>query len=316
MGASNPQPVTYDVLLDDGYFCDLIFTGLPDMPRLGAELFSTGFEMVPGANFYYAAAFKRLGLRAGWPCNFGNDIFSQFVLAAARGEELDDSLFTIHDYPIRNLTVSMSFPHERAFVTFTDKPTPQPCPPLIRRYRPRCLLRAGLQHGPVHLEQVAAAREVGALVFMECQSHQTSLKEPQVVEALQAVDIFAPNAQEALDLTGAATVEAALAQLAELTPLVVVKLGSEGAIACQGTQIVTAPALKVNVFDTTGAGDCFNAGFLYGYLRGYGLEDCLKCGNICGGWSTTAHGANAVPTADQLEAHLADLPGGTGSRAS
>ena len=84
-------------------------------------------------------------------------------------------------------------------MTFTDKPTPQPCPPLIRRYRPRCLLRAGLQHGPVHLEQVAAAREVGALVFMECQSHQTSLKEPQVVEALQAVDIFAPNAQEAAE---------------------------------------------------------------------------------------------------------------------
>ena len=299
---------TYDILLGGGYFCDLIFTGLPDMPRLGTELYSRGFEMVPGASFYYATALSRLGLRVGWSCDFGNDIFSQYVLAAARQEGLDDSLFRVHDFPLRSLTVSISFPQERAFVTFLDEFAEPSLLPLVKQYRPRCVLRGGLETGPEQIALAAAAREVGSLCFMECQSHQSDLNDPAVIEALRSVDIFAPNAQEALELTGANTVEAALARLGELTPLVVIKLGREGAVARHQKQTLYVSGLPVEVIDTTGAGDCFNAGFLYGYLRGYDLEECLKCGNICGGLSTTAYGAKAVPTADRLETLLTDYP--------
>jgi len=49
----------------------------------------------------------------------------------------------------------------------------------------------------------------------------------------------------------------------------------------------------VNPIDTTGAGDCFNAGFLYGVLRGMTLDDSLRCGNICGALSTEASGGIA-----------------------
>lgn len=289
----------YDILLEGGYFCDLIFTGLPGMPRLGAEIVGTGFEMVPGACFYYALAFKRLGLRAGWSCDFGNDLFSRFVLETARREGLDDSLFRVHDFPLRCLTVSLSFPTERAFVTYTDEVAAPSLASLVRQYRPRCVLLGGLAFGPDHLELVTTAHEVGALVYMDCQSHQTTLDNPQVVESLRAVDIFAPNEYEALELTGAATVTAALAKLTDLTHLVIIKRGSRGAIAQMGQQVTSVPGLKVEVFDTTGAGDCFNAGFLYGYLRGDSLEACLKYGNICGGLSTTNHGAAAAPIVDK-----------------
>ncbi|MEW5958098.1 MAG: carbohydrate kinase family protein [Chloroflexota bacterium] len=298
----------YDVLIEGGYFCDLIFTGLPGMPRLGAEIVGAGFEMVPGANFYYALAFKRLGLRVGWSCDFGNDLFSRFVLDMARREGLDDSLFRVHDFPLRCLTVSLSFPNERAFVTYTDEVAGPPLLALVRQYRPRCVLLGGLAFGPDHLELVTTAHEVGALVYMDCQSHQTTLDNPQVIESLRAVDIFAPNEGEALALTGATTVTAALARLAELTGLVIIKRGSRGAIAQTSQQVICAPGLKVEAFDTTGAGDCFNTGFLYGYLRGDPLETCLKYGNICGGLSTTDHGAAAAPTAAEVEVWLQRYP--------
>ena len=74
----------YDVLLLGGYFCDLIFTGLPEMPRLGAEVYGSAFDMVPGAAYTTALALRRLELRAGWACDFGDDFFSQFVLDSAR----------------------------------------------------------------------------------------------------------------------------------------------------------------------------------------------------------------------------------------
>jgi len=98
-----------------------------------------------------------------------------------------------------------------------------------------------------------------------------------------------------LQLTGAATVEQALARLAELTPLVIVKRGAEGAIAGLDGGVVQVPAIPVEVVDTTGAGDCFNAGFLYGYLRGASLETCLRAGNICGGLSTRPSEAGPRP---------------------
>lgn len=306
-GESNVER-PYDILFEGGYFCDLIFTGLPGMPQLGAEIVGTGFEMIPGACYYYALAFKRLGLRAGWSCDFGNDLFSRFVLDTARRDGLDGSLFRVHDFPLRCLTVSLSFPSERAFVTYADKTAAPSLAALVRQYRPPCVLLAGLASGPEQLELAAAAHQVGGLVYMDCQSHQATLDNPEVVAALRAVDVFAPNEREALDLTGAATLAEALDRLAGLTRLVVIKRGGRGAVAQTGREVVQAPGLKMEVFDTTGAGDCFNAGFLYGYLRGDPLETCLKYGNICGGLSTTSHGAMAAPTAAEVEVWLQRYP--------
>jgi sugar/nucleoside kinase (ribokinase family) len=80
-------------------------------------------------------------------------------------------------------------------------------------------------------------------------------------------------------------------------------MGADGVIACQNDELLRCPAFPVErVVDTTGAGDAFNAGFIYGTLRGYTLLDALRCGTICGSLSTTAMtGTAAVPTAETLE---------------
>lgn len=294
----------YDVLLLGGYFCDLIFTGLPEMPSLGAEVYGNAFDMVPGAAYTTALALHRLELRTGWAGDFGDDFFSQFVLDAARRVGLDSSLFRMHTSPVRRVTAALSFPHERAFVSFADELATTSTIPLIERHQPRVVLFSGLGYGNEHAEICAAAHDVGALVYMDCQCNAATLATPDLADSLRSVDIFAPNAAEALQLTDAATVAAALAQLAELTPLVIIKCGAEGAIAQAGKQVAHAPGISVDVFDTTGAGDCFNAGFLYGHLRGLPLETSLRCGNICGGLSTTARGGAAAPSAAQMQEWL------------
>jgi sugar/nucleoside kinase (ribokinase family) len=298
------MPHDYDVLVLGGYFCDLIFTGLPEMPRLGAEVYGSAFDMVPGAAYTTALALRRLELRAGWVCDFGDDFFSQFVLDSARRAGLDSSLFRMHTGPVRRITAALSFPHERAFVSFADELVSESPIPLIVQHRPRVVLLSGLWYGSEHAELCAAAHAAGALVYMDCQCSSATLDTPGLLDSLGCVDIFAPNASEALQLTGAATVEAALAQLAALTPLVIIKCGADGVIAQAGGHVAHAPAMHVDVFDTTGAGDCFNAGFLYGHLRGLPLEMSLRCGNICGGLSTTARGGAAAPSAAQMEEWL------------
>jgi len=226
------------------------------------------------------------------------------VLDAACREGIDDSLFRLHDRPLRRVSVSFSFAHDRGFISYQD-PLPNVSPiPLIEHHRPRVVLLSHLRYGPDLLALAAATHAYGGLVYMDCQARPETLAEPDVTAALRAVDIFAPNQNEALHLTGAATAAQALALLAELTPLVIVKCGADGALARRGAEIARAPSIVVPVLDTTGAGDCFNAGFLDGYLRGEPLERCLRRGNICGGLSTTARGGGAVPTAAQVEAWM------------
>jgi sugar/nucleoside kinase (ribokinase family) len=298
----------YEVLLFDGYFCDLIVTGLPEMPRLGADLFGTAMGIHAGGTFNVARALHRLGVRAGWVCDFGNDLFSQFVLSEVRREGVDTGLFRFHDRPIRAFSLAFSYSDDRGFISFMDPVEPYPRSPYILELRPRCVLLQNLEVGPDFRALVEAAGQVGAQVCMDCQSTNLTLETPGVVEALEMVDLFLPNAGEARRLTGADTTEAAADILAGFCPLVVIKQGACGALARTRELQIQSPALDVAVLDTTGAGDCFNAGFLYSHLRGDPLETSLRYGNICGGLSTTTHGTEATPTAAEIE----DLATGAG----
>lgn len=302
-----PEPAAdWDVLLTGVYFCDLIFTGLPKMPVLGQEIFGSGFDMLPGGTFNTAIALHRLGLKVGWQCDFGNDFFSRFVLDAARQAGLDDRYFRVRETPLRNLTVSLSFTEDRAFVTFADLYRPPSVARLLEAGRTRCVVLPVFYHKPDILTLAERLHAQGGILFMDCAQSDATLDTPGVIDALRAVDVFAPNEAEALHLTGAETIEDALAILAEIIPLILLKRGAKGAIARQGGTTIAAPALAgLEVIDTTGAGDCFNAGFLSGYLRGQPLERCLALGAVVGGLSTGARGTQNVPTIDEAERHLA-----------
>ena len=109
-------------------------------------------------------------------------------------------------------------------------------------------------------------------------------------DVLRYVDIFLPNEREARKAAGTEDLEAAIKNLSELVPLVVVKLGPEGALAQRGKDRFVSPAQKVVTVDPVGAGDSFDAGFLHQYLRGADLPTCLASGNLAGAFSTTRPG--------------------------
>lgn len=295
-----------DVLLPCSSFCDLIFTGLPDLPKLGDEVFSHDFQIMPGAGFIPAAALTRLGLNVGWASDFGNDFFSQFVLTEAARQNLNPGLFRRHDWPLRAVSVSFSFAHDRAFLSYMDPLPVLDLAALVRENPARCLLLMSLHHDPGIPRIVETAHAQGSIVFMDGQGNDSlRLDDSHVVAALKSVDVFAPNQKEALLLTGEKTPGAALARLAELTPTALIKLGADGVIASREGRVVHMPGIAADVVDTTGAGDNFDCGFIYGLLNNYSLEDCLRCGNYCGGCSTTAHGGWAAsPTERQLKSYL------------
>ena len=129
-----------------------------------------------------------------------------------------------------------------------------------------------------------------------------SLKEKRVVKALRSLDLFLCNAREARSLTGQEDLETAIRILAKYTPEVVIKNGSQGSIGFLDGVLSHVPAIKVKALDTTGAGDCFNAGFLKIWLSGGDQRSALEWGNIVGGLSTTVPGGiSRVIRAQEVE---------------
>ena len=95
------------------------------------------------------------------------------------------------------------------------------------------------------------------------------------------IDILFANENELLSLEQGEDFEAAVASLSARVPLLVVTRGEHGAIAIkQGERASVAAEPIAQVVDTTGAGDLFAAGFLYGYTRGLPLEECAHVGAI------------------------------------
>jgi sugar/nucleoside kinase (ribokinase family) len=96
------------------------------------------------------------------------------------------------------------------------------------------------------------------------------------------VDIVFANEEEARAYTGKNPDEA-LKILSEVCEIAIVKTGSEGSLVKRGDEILKIGTLKVNLHDTTGAGDLYASGFLYGYSNNYSLEICGQFGSVLAG---------------------------------
>jgi sugar/nucleoside kinase (ribokinase family) len=295
-----------DVLLFVDYFCDIIVTGLSEIPRLGADIFGDSMEVAPGGAYILTAALHRLGVNVRWAARLGNDIFSRFMLEEAKREGIDTSLFEQFPVPYRSMSLSFSFAHDRGFISHTDQcPEGASARDVIVRVKPRWVINTPFEGSAETLALLDFIHDNGGRVVSDCQYTTQTINDPGMIGFLSKIDIFAPNLSGACQLTGASDRETAAAILAQYSPLVLIKCGADGALARAGPQVWTASALSVDVVDTTGAGDCFNAGFLFAYLRGEPMETCLRYGNICGGLSVTQRGgASAAPTLEQLKKYL------------
>jgi sugar/nucleoside kinase (ribokinase family) len=306
----------YDILAAGSYCLDLIFTGMPGFLELGKQVEADGFEMISGEAFNSVVAMHRLGIRVGWATDFGSDPFSRFALEQVRAEGLDESLFIHHKQPLRRITVAASYPKDRAFLAYYD---PDPAVPAVVKALAKTSARAcylpGLYYGPLLEAGLALLRVRRMDLVMDGNSgEKANLSSPNVRKAVQSAAVFLPNADEARRLTQQDNLQKALHCLGKLCSVVVIKDGPNGSWAIREGKIDYAPAIPVEAVDTTGAGDCFNAGFLKAWLDERSLPECLRWGNIVGGLSTTAlGGTKRVIRVDEVKEWLSDK-GSTRSR--
>jgi sugar/nucleoside kinase (ribokinase family) len=156
------------------------------------------------------------------------------------------------------------------------------------------LVHFACEPGPSHVALLAPLRQRGAFVTLDVGWRPEWLTDAGAIGILREIDLFFPNEIEAARLTGASDPERALEVCAERgLERVAIKCGARGASLLWQGKRYYAPAQGVEAIDTTGAGDCFNAGFTGALLSGWDPQDCLRAAVFCGSHSTRARGGIA-----------------------
>ena len=147
---------------------------------------------------------------------------------------------------------------------------------------------------------IAAARGAGRKVAFTLSDAFVIARHGDDFRALIAageIDILFANEHELAALTGLEDFHEGIAVLAPKVPTLVVTRSENGAHAVSGGEHAQVPAEPIErVVDTTGAGDLFAAGFLFGHVRNMPLEKCLRLGAICAAEVISHYGAR--PEAD------------------
>jgi sugar/nucleoside kinase (ribokinase family) len=157
-------------------------------------------------------------------------------------------------------------------------------------------LQTSLQPGLPDL--FSRARSLGLTTSLDT-NYDPSEKWSGFDALLSVTNVFLPNEAEACSLTGAKTINLAADILSGKVETLAIKLGAQGALGVTKADrragedrpaVVRVPSTPLDVVDTVGAGDGFDAGFIYGYLQGWPLEKSLRVAAICGALSTRAAG--------------------------
>ena len=293
----------FDVLVAGEINPDLILTGdvLPEFGQV-EKLVDSATLHIGSSSAIFACSEARLGLKVGFVGVCGDDVFGRFMLDELSKRDVDIENVIVRPGGSTGLSVILNHDSDRAILTY---------PGLIAELKASDVTDA-LLHNSRHLHVASyflqtnlqpdlpglfrRAHSFGLTTSLDT-NYDPSEHWTGFDELISVTNVFLPNKIEALSITSSSDVESAARLLAQTAKLVAVKLGADGALACQNEFISRSNSIPVQVVDTIGAGDSFDAGFLYGYLNSWPIEKSLQLACVCGALSTqAAGGTNGQPT--------------------
>jgi sugar/nucleoside kinase (ribokinase family) len=279
---------------------DVLVVGADVTPEFGQreKLVSAISLVIGGSAAITAVAAARLGLRVCLVAAVGADPAGRFMLDQLAGSGVDVSAVVIRDGMPTGMTVGMSSGDDRAILTalgaiasLTAADVPAGLLADARHVHASSYFLLSESLGPDLAGLLAAARAGGATTSLDTNWDPSGRwGDAHLAAAIAQADVLLPNEAEALALSRASSLDDAAAALSSV---LVVKRGEQGALCFDGPvrhQVSVPPVVPV---DTTGAGDCFNAGLIAGLIDGLSLLQATALGCATGALSTAAPGGTA-----------------------
>jgi sugar/nucleoside kinase (ribokinase family) len=279
---------------------DLLITGAPDAQFGQRERIVEDAKLViGGSGAITACGAARLGLRTGLIGVIGDDFFGRFMCESLAERGVDISGLSVDGERPTGVSVVLVRGEDRAILTALGT---------VEDLSAAGFEPAGLRARHLHVSSfflqrrlrgdlpalLAAVRAAGTSTSIDANWDPEEEWDGGLLEALAETDILFANGEETRRIARNDDVNTAARMLAETGPIVVVKLGQDGAIAVARDEIAHAAAVEVDVVDTVGAGDSFDAGFLAGFLDPRSLDQSLAFACACGSLSTRAAGGTAA----------------------
>lgn len=278
---------------------------VPEFPTLNSKMKISQFAKQGGGQVATAmVALSRWGIKTKYIGKVGGDELGSFSLASIRQEGVDVSSVLIESDSTNQFAVILvdGSSGERTILWNRDERL---------MYREGELRREEVCSGKIlHLDghdihaaiQCARwAREEGIPTVIDIDK-----VEPLTGELIQEIDFVITSSRFPSLFTGIKDQEKALFELQGHTKgFVCATLGEKGAMALMDGEIVYSKGISVKAVDTTGAGDVFHAGFIYGLLQNWELKEILRFANVAAGLKCRdLGGRKGIPTLEEIEPFL------------
>lgn len=293
----------FDILVAGEINPDLILTGdvKPEFDQV-EKLVTSAALTVGSSSAIFACGAARLGLRVAFIGVCGDDVFGRFMLAEMQKRNVNVDHVIIRAAGQTGLSVILNREADRAILThpglIADLQASDIADSLLAQTRhlhvASYFLQTKLQPDLPGLFR--RAHSLGLTTSLDT-NYDPSEQWLGFDELLTFTNVFLPNEAEAKSLTGAENADEAATRLQSKVEALAVKLGKDGALGIFESQRVQVKSIPVKVVDTVGAGDSFDAGFIFGYLNNWEMEKSLRLACVCGALSTQrAGGTEGQPT--------------------
>lgn len=292
----------YDVITALDICVDLIITGRDVHPEFGQKEKNVGnyFLEMGGSTCIFACQAAKLGLKTAGVGVSGKDVFGELVLKTLTDSGVDTTHVEADDSKKTSLSIHLSESNDRAILTY---PGTVDVEGLRGRILPLLARTRHLHIGSFYLmeklmpdypEIIRCAKQAGTTISLDTNWDPQEKWNRGLEEILPYVDVLLPNINEVMGISGENDWNKAAELISGDVGMLVLKKGSQGAALYEkGKAVIAQPPMKVEVIDAIGAGDSFDAGFLYGYLNGFDRNKCLTIANLCGAWNTLRVGGTS-----------------------
>lgn len=271
---------------------DLLYQGMERIPDVGEELYSKGFSLQLGGGVPATLInLGRLGIDAKIATELGNDIFSNFAKQKFEENNVQPlNLYFGNEIPL-NITSAIILPKDRTFITY-GKGTIEPDDNAKELfYNMAKGSKITIMQLGGFLDVYKKLHDEGTILVLDT-GWDDEMSFEKYNDYLEIADYYTPNQKEALKITGEDTPQKAAWSLKKYFDKVIVKVDKDGCIAINGDDEFFVKSIdEFNNVDSTGAGDAFLAGLIYGIFYDYPLKDCVLFGNLTGGKAVTEVGA-------------------------
>ncbi len=291
---------------------DIVTSKIGDVPPRDSQILVEDMGLSSGgccANF--SKALSRLGAEVRFIGRVGDDLFGDFVRQSMEGIDLRLSVGGK-----TGITVAIAFDVDsRSFITFPGSNSELSFGDIdLDLIEGRCLHVAsfflqGLREKTKELIDFAHSRDMFVSFDTGWDPRGWSGEDKKIVEdVLGGVDVFFPNLAEGEAITGSGDKKTICDELLDLgTRIVALKCGKDGSFIATKDDYFFVPAFKVDAVDTTGAGDVFDAGLIYGYLEGWDLEKVGRFASAAAALSTRGRGSGNYPVRVEVEQLMSEL---------